>query len=134
MSDVVIDASVAAAWMIEDEQHPIADAALEIIETDQAIVPQVWHFEIRNVLIIAERRGRIPTADIQRQLQVITALRILTDQEPDFDAAMDLARSHNLTFYDALYLELAKRRGARLATLDNALARAAANEGYLWSC
>ncbi len=44
---------------------------------------------------------------------------------------MELALTHDLTFYDALYLELAKRRNAPLATLDNALARAAIDEGLL---
>ncbi|MCY4475638.1 MAG: type II toxin-antitoxin system VapC family toxin [Chloroflexi bacterium] len=44
---------------------------------------------------------------------------------------MQLARTHRLTFYDALYLELAVRRSAQLATLDRNLAAAASNEGVL---
>ena len=54
---------------------------------------------------------------------------IETDHEPNFHATMQLALTHNLTFYDALYLELAIRRNAQLATLDSALSRAATAEG-----
>lgn len=131
MSDLVVDASVAAAWFLEDEEHLVADATFESLDTVEAIVPQIWHFEIRNVLVFAARRGRIQWPQIRGLLKAINVLRIDTDHEPDFDAAMELALTHNLTFYDALYLELAKRRNAPLATLDNALARAATNEGLL---
>ena len=92
-------------------------------------MPQLWHSEIRNALLIAERRGRILRDQTVNRLSYLSTLTIRTDQEPDFDVAMNLARTHNLTFYDALYLELAIRRDAQLATLDSALARAAANEG-----
>jgi len=38
------------------------------------------------------------------------------------------ARRRRLTFYDAIYLELAKHAGATLATLDRALLQAASAE------
>ena len=65
----------------------------------------------------------------EERLDALAELPIQTDGDPNFRAAMDLARKHGITFYDALYLELALRMTAELATLDNALARAAANEG-----
>ena len=129
MSDLVIDASIAAAWIIEDEHHPVADAVLETLETEQGIVPQIWHFEIRNVLVVSERRGRTTITHNQRHLDAINSMTIQTDQNPDLNTTIQLARKHNLTFYDALYLELAIRRNARLATLDSALLRAAEREG-----
>ncbi len=52
---------------------------------------------------------------------------------PDLQSAFDLARAHELSFYDALYLELAKREDAELATLDGALGRTAVAEGVLLS-
>ena len=39
------------------------------------------------------------------------------------------SRKHDLSGYDAAYLETAIRHRAKLATLDKKLARAAANEG-----
>ena len=129
MSFLVVDASVSAVWFMQDEEHPVADATFESLNTVQAIVPQIWHFEIRNVLVFAARRGRIKRSEISDHLKALNVLRIDTDQEPDLDAVMQLALTHNLTFYDALYLELAIRRDAQLATLDSALARAADAEG-----
>ena len=61
-------------------------------------------------------------------------LPIRTDMEPDLDIAFALAERHGLSFYDAIYLELAKRYTAALATLDKALARAAADEGLPLVC
>ena len=132
MSGLVIDASVSTVWLMEDEDHPIAEVAYEYVEAGEAIVPQIWHFEIRNALLTATRRRRIPSEHIASYLDLVDGLGIETDQEPDFDATMQLALTHNLTFYDALYLELAQRRNAQLTTLDNALTRSAESEGVLW--
>ena len=129
MSILVVDASVSAVWFIEDAKHPIADATFESLDAVEAIVPQIWHFEIRNILLVAARRNRIQLHDINGHLKAIDLLKIDTDHEPDFNHTMQLALTHHLTFYDALYLELAIRRDARLATLDAALARAAEMEG-----
>ena len=125
----MVDASVATAWLLEDEDEPDAIAPLGALAEQEVFVPQLWHAEIRNALLAAERRGRITPDQVADRLTHLNTLPIHTDQEPNFDAAMGLARDHRLTFYDAMYLELAIRRNARLATLDNALTRAATNEG-----
>lgn len=46
MSVLVLDASVAAAWLFDDEDEPRADAALRRIESEIALVPQLWHLEL----------------------------------------------------------------------------------------
>lgn len=129
MSALVIDASVAAAWLFDDEDDRRATAALARIETDAALVPQLWHLEVRSALLAAERRGRIQANEIDDRLRWLRELPVRTDAEPDLADAFALARTRRLSFYDALYLELARRSGAALATLDAALARAAAAEG-----
>ena len=62
-------------------------------------------------------------------MAALDELSIVIDAQPDLDAAMTLARAHGLTFYDALYLELAQRRQATLLSLDYELRRAAEAEG-----
>ena len=58
--EFVLDASVAAVWIFEDESHPIADIALaEIRGGGSGIVTGHWHIEVRNALLMGERRGRI---------------------------------------------------------------------------
>ena len=131
MSGLVIDASVVVAWLFDDEGEPRADGALERLEEDGALVPQLWHLETRNSLLTAERRGRLSAEEVKERLDALKGLPIRTDEEPDLQSAFDLARAYGLSLYDALYLELAKRERAELATLDRALGRAAAAEGVL---
>lgn len=131
MNPIVIDASVTVSWVLDDEFDPLAYAAMHCVEDGGGIVPQLWHYEVHNSLLIAERRGRSSINATQDGLDRIRGLRIISDLETDFQATLDLARAHRLSFYDALYLELALRRNLLLATLDRALARAAAASGLL---
>ena len=59
----VPDASITACWAFDDEDHPIAALALERVRTDEARVPSLWWFEVRNTLIVSERRGRLTESD-----------------------------------------------------------------------
>ena len=129
MSRLVVDASVVLAWLFDDENEPRADRVLKRLEEDGALVPQLWHLEMRNSLLTAERRGRLSAGEVKERLDALRSLPLRTDEESDLQSAFDLARARGLSFYDALYLELAKRESAELATLDGALARAAAAEG-----
>ena len=126
---MVVDASVVISWLFDDEEEPRADRALERLIEDGALTPYLWHLETRNALLVAERRGRLSARAVDERLDALKGLPIRTDDEPDLQSAFSLARSHDLSFYDALYLELAKREGAELATLDVALGQAAAAEG-----
>ena len=117
------------AWLFDDENEPLADAALAQLDEAGALVPQHWHLEVRNALLTAERRSRLTANEVNERLRGLASLPIHAADEPDLDSALALARAHGLTLYDALYLDLAKQRHATLATLDDALARAAAAEG-----
>ena len=129
MSDFVPDASIAAAWLFDDESEPSANSLLIRLQEWEAVVPQHWHLEVRNALIVGERRGRIRPNEVDERLTDLGTLPVRTDLEPDFDAALRLARLHGLSFYDAVYLELARRHGVPLATLDGDLGAAAVVEG-----
>ena len=129
MALTVIDSSLAAAWLLDDEHDPAAEAVFNNLREDNGVVPQLFHFEIRNALLMAERRGRITQSGIEECIAALHELPITTDRATDFAMCFRLARTHNLTFYDALYLELAIRRNAQVATLDSALSRAATAEG-----
>ncbi len=128
MSALVLDASVAGSWLLEDELDPRAARAAERVPEDGALVPQLWHLEVRNALVSAERRGRITARGLNDRLRAMRRLPVATDAAPDLDAVVALARSHRLSIYDAIYLELARRHRAALATLDAGLAHAATAE------
>ena len=127
--EFVLDASVSACWALGDEEHPVADKALDRTCSDGIIVPGLWWFEIRNILVVAERRKRSTIARTNAFLTQIKRLELSIDRSPDEETILRLARNHAMTVYDASYLELAIRAGAPLATLDKKLAAAAASEG-----
>lgn len=122
----VLDASIAACWAFDDKDHPVAALALDRIRTDEAIAPGFWWFEVRNTLIVSERRGRLTEADTTAFLRELSRFRVLTDHASDDTSILRFARQHQLTVYDASYLELAQREAIPLATLDNDLRKAAA--------
>ena len=96
---------------------------------ESAIVPRIFWYEIRNVLISAERSGRIEREGTERFLERLDELQIEIDDAHNDAQTLTLARNHHMTVYDAAYLEAALRHQAKLATLDTALASAAATEG-----
>ncbi len=124
----VLDASIAACWAFQDEHHPHADLAFTRIRTEEAFVPSLWWFEIRNILVVNERRKRITEPGTSRFLRDLSRLRIRVDRSPDEAGVLRLARTHRLSVYDASYLELALREAIPLATLDADLAAAARAE------
>ncbi len=93
------------------------------------MAPALWWFEMRNLFIMNERRGRITAAQTNRALGLLAALPIQLDHATDEASVMALARHYRLTVYDAAYLELAQRGRIFLATLDGALANAARAQG-----
>jgi predicted nucleic acid-binding protein len=123
----IIDASVVIAWAFK-EQHATAERALARIQAEDAIVPALWWYELRNVLVLGERQGRLTERATARFLRDISRLAITIDSLPDEAQVLTLARRHRLTVYDAAYLELAEREALPLATLDEELAAAARAE------
>jgi len=132
VSALVIDSSAALSWCFEDEASPETDAVFEQVRDQGAVVPGLWHLEVANVLLQAERRGRITTGDVAMCLELIADLPIMTDDETIARAwreILALARAEGLTTYDATYLEVAIRRGLPLVTKDAALIAAAGRSG-----
>jgi predicted nucleic acid-binding protein len=130
----VLDASVALAWFIG---RPVDAYAVQIRETmrrgDRAIVPALWETEFANGVLMAERRKLMTDLEGDECMAEMDQLR-LTSIEADFEfrnarEVLALARAFQLTVYDACYLELAKRAGLPLATLDKSLRAAAAKAG-----
>ena len=119
MSTYVLDCSIAVAWLIEDEANPETDELLSRLRISGALVPGLWYIEVGNVLIQSEKRGRITAAQILSRIELLKKLPITLDKEPVskvFREIQHVAREHELTMYDATYLELAMRCSLPLAT------------------
>ena len=128
----VIDCSVAVSWCFEDEATPASDRLLDRLGEEPAAAPAIWPLELGNVLVMAERRGRIDAAQVAEFVALMRDLPVAIDQETPqraLDEVLALARTEKLTTYDASYLELAMRLGVPLATKDTALQQAAERLG-----
>ena len=124
----VLDGSVTMVWGFEDEADEYAEAILERLPDLQAHVPSLWSLEVANALMAGEGRRRITPADTARFLAILGTFPITIDDETVAHAwgdTLHLARAHNLSSYDAAYLELAIRLGLPLAALDGKLKTAA---------
>jgi predicted nucleic acid-binding protein len=114
---------------MRDEDHPLADLAFHELQSGSAIVPGIWWYEIRNILVLCEQRDRITAADSNRFVRSLELLHIDIDFPGSGAQVMDLSRKHKLSVYDAAYLALAMREHLPLSTLDKDLAATALAEG-----
>ena len=134
MTPFVLDASVASALLLDENEGTQAEPALVRMQSGKALVPLLWHLEVRNSLLSASRRGRLSGAKLAERLEDLQDLPLSTDSDLDLDVAFRLAEKHELSIYDAVYLELAKRHAVPIATLDKSLSRAADRENLSLVC
>ena len=123
---LVVDCSAICALFFEDEATQASDQLLEHLEAGGIWVPALFLWEVANVLLTAERRKRLSQAQRVEALQLLEALHFEIDHSNPsvvWHDVTQLAAQTGLTSYDAAYLELAMRLGARLATRDRELQR-----------
>ncbi len=129
----VVDASITLSWCFEDESSPAADDVLARLETGRAVAPCVWTLEVSNAIRSAQRRGRLTDVETPALVSLLLALPIDIDDPLTLDDAtgrvLQLARSFDLSSYDAAYLDLALRRGVAIASVDERLVAAARTAG-----
>ncbi len=132
MIGIVLDCSVTMAWCFEDECDDYAASVLESLTDEHALAPSIWRLEVANVLLGAEGHKRLKRSDSARFLDLLGALPIDVELESAgriWGTVLDVGRQFQLSSYDASYLELAMRSGARLATRDSGLRDAAERSG-----
>jgi predicted nucleic acid-binding protein len=132
LSTFVLDCSVTASWCFEDEAEGYADRVLESIQSNEALVPQLWLLELGNTMVMAERTDRLTEKETVRFLSLVESLPIQVTQWLNMDLSrlmVSLAREHQLSVYDANYLWLAMEEDYPLATLDESLQKACERSG-----
>lgn len=126
----VLDCSVAIAWCFEDETTPYTETVLSSLNITNAIVPKLWYIEIVNVLLMAQKKGRINDNGIFHFLSLLEKLPIISDETnvTMVDLVM-LSQKYQLTSYDGCYLNLCLQYNLPLATLDKKLISAVQEAG-----
>jgi predicted nucleic acid-binding protein len=135
MAGFVLDASVAISWCFPGdptEDTPYSRSILKELIVRDAIVPEIWAFEIANNIFVSHRkRARINEQQITEYLSLLKALPIRVESQPLWTNVEleSFARRWHIAAYDAAYLVLALRKKVPLATSDELLKRKAFDEG-----
>lgn len=127
----IVDASVAGAWLLPDEDHPFATELMNQLADEDAVAPELLQHEIRSILLSAEKRGRIAEDMVYTALTRFRALPLRLITRSEDSEVIRVARRHQLSAYDAAYLALALTESLPLATLDRKLAGATRAEGAI---
>ena len=131
-ADFILDSSVTMAWYFRDEANAYAKAVRKSLERVHTVVPALWPLEVANILVLGQRRHRSTEAEAVKWLGLLQMLPIRVDEETAaraWSGILHVARSYDLSVYDACYLELALRLGLPLASLDDELKAAATAAG-----
>jgi predicted nucleic acid-binding protein len=137
MALFVLDASVAISWCFPGdptENTRYSRAILSRLAVDDAIVPEIWAFEIANSIFVSySKRKRITEQQIREYLSLLKALPIRVEVQSMVENIdlESIARRRDVAAYDAAYLYLAQRTDLPLATSDGPLRDAALAESVV---
>ena len=117
MTQIVVDASVAVKWLVDEPQ---ADAARRLLDARFELhVPRLMAIEVANALRRKVQKGEVEASEATARIGFVHEgpLYWADDEEIASDALrIALAISHPI--YDCIYLALAHRLGARVVTAD----------------
>lgn len=118
----VIDASVAIKWFVAEPDSPEAHGLLDAHGAGliTLVAPDLLIYEVANVLL---HNPTFSAPDVQQSLERLYELE-LELIAPTVDVVMataKLAAAHRLTFYDALYVQVAHHLDLSLYTADRKL-------------
>ena len=131
MSQFVFDASFALTWCFPDRATANTDDLLRRMEShaDDAIAPWVWQLEVGNALGKAATRNKLSLDRAVEIWEELLLLPIRLMPETNVSALLRLAVRHNLSIYDASYLQAALTYQLPLATIDQVLGNVASSHG-----
>jgi len=129
-NSVVVDASIALKWFIDEEDSEKAFDLLEEWKTQGTLMlaPVLIVYEITNILYQNVRKGNILKDEAAKSLRrlLITGMKFDSGQYSTIGVrAIELAQQYTLkASYDAYYLALAEHEECELWTADTRLWRA----------
>jgi predicted nucleic acid-binding protein len=131
---IVIDASVTIPWIIQEQSTSTIDALFQDGYRGLLAlwVPSLWLTECGNVLNEMVKKKRLTLKQAQEAFTTLRYCRLQIDGVHSVavqSQILQVAQDGRLSFYDATYIELARRKSYMLATLDSAMRRAAQAAG-----
>jgi len=132
MKSFVLDASVAAKWMLPAKSELLRAEAFRLLDAYEAaevslLVPDIFWSECGNIVWKAVRQGRLPRTDAESAIQLLSNRRIPTISCSQLlPEALAIALNFSRSVYDSLYVSLAVQSKNELITADEKLANAMA--------
>lgn len=126
----IIDASVTLDWLFNE--GTAANRIESVLDGAELVAPWLWRLEVLNAVLVRERRKLLTTARGDQLLALLEDWDVEIVPEPfvkSIRGLAALARPHQLSSYDVLYLETAVSLGLPLFTRDNNLRNAATRVG-----
>lgn len=123
MKGIVVDASVALKWYLDDEDH--GQKAMNLLTRYVAdeidiLAPSLLEYEVVNGLIIAQRRGRIKEEKVLSAIEGFASLGItMTNLASCYSRVIHFCRTYSRSAYDASYMAAADKEGMPLITADD---------------
>jgi predicted nucleic acid-binding protein len=125
---LIIDASVAFKWLVNEQDSHVA---ISWLGRDELAAPTLLHAEVANALWKAVRRTEIPGDDeTGAMLLALADLIVPLDERPIMPRALAIGLELDHAVYDCIYLALAEARGEKLLTADAKFARKLAGSRY----
>lgn len=122
---VVIDASVVLKWFFRDEEaleqanQMLLDYSEEKLELH---APDLLSYEVSNAFWSAVLKGRLDALQAEKMLSDFRQLHIIRHRVDNvWEDAMHLAFQFQRTFYDSIYIALAKELNIAFYTGDRKL-------------
>ena len=126
----VLDASIAAAWVVPSQATSYARALRRRAKHEPYHVPAIFAAEVTNVLVTLERRGILSSQGAEAAAHVLGRLDpVLHESAMSVAELRKLANRYNLSAYDATYLALALEKHLPVACGDRPLKTALSRAG-----
>jgi predicted nucleic acid-binding protein len=127
--EVVIDASVAAKWVIEEDYSA---EALRLLQCDARYAPDHWQAEAANVVWSKVFMGDLNATDAQERLTVLLRAPVIGAPIADLmPRAFQISVANTVTIYDSLYVALAEKRNIPMVTADRRLIKRMSKDAAL---
>lgn len=127
---LIVDASVAIAWFVRNQATGYTDRIRKQARRQRLHVPAVWPLEVTNALRQLERRKLLSNRQVDTIIELLEPLDIMVHKEPLAPRhLLAVSRNHDLTAYDASYLDLALALRYPVACCDGALKAALSAAG-----
>ncbi|MEX1993636.1 MAG: type II toxin-antitoxin system VapC family toxin [Steroidobacteraceae bacterium] len=122
---LIVDASVAVAWFVRNQATGYTDRVRRQARGERLHVPAVWPLEFANALWQLQRRKLLADRQVDTIIDLAEPLEIVVHKDtPAPRRLVAVARDHDLSAYDASYLDLALTLRYPVACRDGALKRA----------